>query len=216
MLSELTRDVPIGSRVTFWIKDGRQISGVLKEVSIDFVILEQDEDFITIHENIVAGLEYAEDPSIAKPKPSVMFPDERNKSIKTVRSQLSGAIRLTICDPYIFELPKETSEQKYIKEFISVLPLATLQYVDIFCRASYSEDVSKGIKSELKRHNIEVAIYTDNSIHDRVWMVNSTEAFLVGTSFGGIGNKVAFILDLPKEDVKIFKSYLNKIRRKAK
>ena len=39
-----------------------------------------------------------------------------------------------------------------------------------------------------------------DELHDRVWIVDSTRAFVIGASFNGLGNKCAFILELPEED----------------
>jgi hypothetical protein len=55
-------------------------------------------------------------------------------------------------------------------------------------------------------------MYKTKTIHDRVWIVEGRKAFVVGTSFQGIGNKFSFILDIPNVDLEIFNLHLEKIR----
>ncbi len=57
-------------------------------------------------------------------------------------------------------------------------------------------------------------MYRTKTIHDRVWIVEGRKAFVVGTSFQGIGNKFSFILDLPNEDLEKFNIYLERERVK--
>ena len=57
---------------------------------------------------------------------------------------------------------------------------------------------------------VSLKLFVDYSLHDRVWIVNDNHAFIVGTSFGSIGKKVAFIIDLPNDDYISFKKHLMK------
>ncbi len=48
LASTIQRQVPIGSRVTFWCKDGQESTGVLTELGRDHITLEQDSGITTI------------------------------------------------------------------------------------------------------------------------------------------------------------------------
>ncbi|TOM09059.1 hypothetical protein CGH83_22850 [Vibrio parahaemolyticus] len=70
------------------------------------------------------------------------------------------------------------------------------------------------IHKTLRSRNIKLTYIETNEIHDRVFIRDQDEAVLVGTSLGGYGNKLAFVLDLPNEDLENFKAALEKIRQK--
>jgi hypothetical protein len=61
--------------------------------------------------------------------------------------------------------------------------------------------------------NINLSNYPTTEIHDRVWIKNSGQAKLVGTSFGGLSHKLAFIVDLPQDDVVLFMHELYRIQQ---
>jgi len=64
---------------------------------------------------------------------------------------------------------------------------------------------------EFKRRlpgSIKLSLRTNSKIHDRVWIADKNTAFVIGTSFGGLGRRLAFLLDLPSEDLTRFKRYL--------
>ena len=68
------------------------------------------------------------------------------------------------------------------------------------------------MKAKLKEGR-NVTIYDTNLIHDRYILKNNSEGKMIGTSFGGIGNKVFTVLDLPREDVTTLKRYLHQIEQ---
>ena len=65
-----------------------------------------------------------------------------------------------------------------------------------------------------KNINIKLRNYPTGAIHDRVMIKDNDRAKMLGTSFGGLGSKIAFFVDLPEEDVTIFQKELHKIRTK--
>jgi len=54
--------------------------------------------------------------------------------------------------------------------------------------------------------------YKTSRVHDRVLIKNDNCAKVIGTSFGALGDKVSFILDLPSEDLKLLRQELHKIK----
>lgn len=134
----------------------------------------------------------------------------QKKSAKdTLRARLVGAGSLMICDPWILSLPKGiSSSREYIAQLSSVLPTNSLRHLDIVFDKS---KMTLGIAEELVRKfskTMTVTLHTDGSIHDRVWITDENRAYVVGTSFGGVGKKLAFILQLPPDDLEGFKKYL--------
>jgi len=147
------------------------------------------------------------------PTVGILFSGERQKSVRTLKSSIKHARTLTICDPYIFHVPQGTTDRGYIKELISTLPVDTLKHLDVVYRGTHSDELAQEFKAAMKRHAVTLGLFVDESIHDRVWVVDAETAFLVGTSFGGIGNKTSFILELPPEDLRDFKTYLHELRK---
>jgi hypothetical protein len=127
---------------------------------------------------------------------------------KKLRAKLLKAESLTICDPYLFAKPPKKNLETYLDNLLSVLPLKTLHFLVIV------HDKEKGnpqlIREFKKRipNTIKLSIRTNSTIHDRVWIVDKNTAFVVGTSFGGIGRRLSFLLDLPDDDLARFKRYL--------
>jgi hypothetical protein len=125
---------------------------------------------------------------------------------------LEGSRQLTICDPFFLCSIRATSPDDYVAAIESVLP-QTLKSLDIFSgRRRRDALVAKGLNQMFKRKGIRVNCYKTDDIHDRVWIKNYSEAYSVGTSFNGLGNKCAFILPLPSDDLRGFLTEIS-IRR---
>ena len=139
-------------------------------------------------------------------------PHPHETAKQALKSRLRNAEKLMICDPYIFNVPQDTTNAEYVRRFLSALPMKTLHHLEIV----YSDRKSPSIIQELRKRlptSVKLQLSVDESIHDRVWVVNDSKAFVVGTSFGGIGKKIAFILDLPDDDLIHFKRHLGRSRR---
>lgn len=145
--------------------------------------------------------------------PAARLIDERPLGRRTLKGLLKDANSLTICDPYLFNKPVSLRDDEYVKELVSVLPVDTLVKLDIFYRTVADTNVTWIFAKLIKGHGIHLERYPTQAIHDRVWIVDGCRGFVVGTSFGGIGNKLAFILDLPDEDLTEFKKFLYQLKR---
>lgn len=127
---------------------------------------------------------------------------------KKLRLRLQNAESLTVCDPYLFAKPKKERAEDYLDNLLSVLPLRTLRYLTIVHdRAKEHTPLVRAFEKKLPR-NINLLLRPNSDIHDRVWIVDKNKAFVIGTSFGGLGKRLAFLLDLPYEDLVRFKRYL--------
>jgi hypothetical protein len=136
----------------------------------------------------------------------------RETARQALKAKLRDAQKLIICDPYVFVIPQDTTETEYVKQLLSILPMNTLRVLEI----AYSGRKSPRVVQELKKQipaSVSLKLLIDGSLHDRVWIVNDSRAFIVGTSFGSIGKKVAFIIDLPDDDFVTFKKHITNIRK---
>jgi hypothetical protein len=128
----------------------------------------------------------------------------RQNALTHLNRSLDGAQHLTICDPYFLKSLRHMSAEEYVSGVERALP-QTLKALEIFAkRGVRNKDIADRLNQMFRRKSIRVKIYKTDDVHDRVWIKDSIEAFSVGTSFNGLGNKFAFILPLPLEDVRTF------------
>lgn len=149
----------------------------------------------------------------------------REDALKSLKKRITNAKSLIICDPYILSSGKGPDED-YVKELVDILPetLETLALVHSNKKANGKllEELENaidekmngndGIEGESTEHiqgkKIEVHIFENDTIHDRVWIIDSKQAFVTGTSFNSIGYQLSFILKLDKDDFLGFFEYL--------
>jgi hypothetical protein len=138
--------------------------------------------------------------------------DDRSNALTTIQSRISNAETLVLCDPYIFNFKlKNITTSEYIRILISIMPTCTLKKLDIFhgdYPVNHASEAERELRCQLNNTNIEINININKLLHDRVWIVNSDNAFVVGTSFNSIGDKLAFMLELPDSDLKEFIKHL--------
>ncbi|WP_257178697.1 MULTISPECIES: hypothetical protein [Bradyrhizobium] len=136
----------------------------------------------------------------------------RQQALAHLNDSLGGARHLTICDPYLLSSPGRISSEEYVNGIESALP-QTLRAVEIFSkRGVRNKDIADRLNQMFRRRDIRVRIYKTEDIHDRVWIKDSLEAYSIGTSFNGLGNKFTFILPLPSSDVRPFLSEIQILR----
>lgn len=128
----------------------------------------------------------------------------RSEAVRYLRDCLAGARQLMICDPYFLQPYGRLPKSEYLAAIADVLPQQLAQ-IELFVKPRKRDAEIAGRFNELcKARNIKLTCRKTDAIHDRVWIVDSARAYVVGTSFNGLGNKCAFILDLPDEDMKGF------------
>jgi len=105
MLSQLIqRQVPIGSRVTFSLKSGREISGVLIEIGRDHVTVESDGSSATVLTEMIGAWQILGDLPAAGKKPTEMqIPTGKDVSSDQLPSQLAEMQVGPISLPVAFE-----------------------------------------------------------------------------------------------------------------
>ena len=131
----------------------------------------------------------------------------RHNALTHINECLEGAQHLTICDPFF--LQSKMTPESYAEAVETVLP-QTLKSLEIFSRGGRRDKlITNALNQMFKRKGLKVNSYKVDDIHDRVWIKNYSNAYSVGTSFNGLGNKCAFILPLPPGDLRAFLAELN-------
>ncbi|BEV07792.1 hypothetical protein [Methylophilus sp. DW102] len=137
---------------------------------------------------------------------------------KHITSWLSGTSHLTVVDPYFFSFSGSNkiyrTQTQYVESIIELLP-RTLESIEVFHLPGPNRAIFSNIEKHCRKKNISLRNWATTEVHDRVLIKNKTEARALGTSFGGLGNKIAFVLDLPQEDLEIFWRELNRIKSRA-
>ncbi len=147
----------------------------------------------------------------------------RSAPLRELRLWLKDAKRVVIADPYFMhgntsgwgdltDDEKKDRADAYADEVRQVLgPVAE---VDVY----HLPDPPKELRTAMKRIAFEgrrVTPHETTEIHDRVWIKDGNDARVVGTSFGGIGSKLAFIIALSEEDRTRFQEELRRIAASA-
>jgi len=128
----------------------------------------------------------------------------RTDAIDYMHDGFSGAKQLVICDPYFLLSNTKNSKADYLDGIDDVIP-KTVKTIDLYVKPKKRDtEVADGFTKLCQDRGIKLTCRRTDELHDRVWIVDSTRAFVVGASFNGLGNKYAFILELPEEDRRKF------------
>lgn len=128
----------------------------------------------------------------------------RTEAINHLRVGFSGAKQLVICDPYFLLSNSRISKADYLSGIDTIIP-KTVTNIELYVKPRKRDfEVAAGFTKLCQERSIKLICRKTDELHDRVWIVDSTRAFVVGASFNGLGNKCAFILELPDEDRRNF------------
>ncbi|WP_342246769.1 hypothetical protein [Pseudomonas sp. OTU5201] len=128
----------------------------------------------------------------------------RAEAIDYMRNGFSGAKQLVICDPYFLLSNNKNSKSAYLAGVDDVIP-NTVKAIELYVKPRKRDaEVADGFTKLCQDRGIKLTCRKTDELHDRVWIVDSIRAFVVGASFNGLGNKCAFILELPEEDRRNF------------
>lgn len=104
--------------------------------------------------------------------------------------------RLTIIDGHIFSKSKRTkfSDTKRIISDVLEPFKNKIRFLDVI---TSSQDFQEKYYNTLSNYlnYLTLTVSTNSDFHDRFWIVDERQAFIVGTSINGIGNKHFFIQD---------------------
>ena len=143
------------------------------------------------------------------------LPNKEKQERKYLDRQLHGAEKLTIADPYFFSWSGPNrifdKEKKYTDFILQLIP-STVKTLEIFHLPGPNSRIFHKFDKMIRTKKIKPRYVETNEIHDRVFIKNDRDAVLLGTSLGGYGNKLAFILPIPKEDLMLFSKELERIK----
>jgi hypothetical protein len=147
----------------------------------------------------------------------------RATAIESLRSFVGNARKITICDPYLFatQRPDEAMDdlanilpRKFDQVELFVLPSKQSKLEHPL--ASGNPELAQMFTKYCRERGAKIRLYLTPNIHDRIWIKQdgrNSKACLVGTSLNGLGNRISFILGLPKRDLDDFEFELSRIRQ---
>ena len=139
----------------------------------------------------------------------------RAEAIDYMQDGFSGAKQLVICDPYFLLSNNKNSKTDYLAGIDAVIP-KTVKVIELFVKPRKRDaEVASGLTKLCQDRGIKLTCRKTEELHDRVWIVDSTRAFVVGASFNGLGNKCAFILELPEPDRRNFIKEVGLLRERT-
>lgn len=128
----------------------------------------------------------------------------RDSGLKEIRDFTWGAKELIIIDPYLFSGATKDAES-YLNDFkrSSRIDGNSLRKLHIIYNSKYplTQSIKRGIKRLAEQNDCTISSIGTDLIHDRIWIKDKNNAIVVGTSFGTLGKRVCFILELPKHDL---------------
>jgi len=133
----------------------------------------------------------------------------KKEGIKEIRDFTSDAKKIIIIDPYIYGGDTEKTDI-YLEHFKKASRIQNLERLHIIYGEKYgnTKKIRDGIKDLARENRCNFTEINTELIHDRIWIKNGEQAIVVGTSFGGLGNRVCFILELPNYDLVALKDFL--------
>lgn len=138
----------------------------------------------------------------------------RTEAIRHLHDVFNGARQLVICDPYFLK-PTIQTQQDYLAGISAVIP-KTVTNIELYVKPRVRDSVvAAGFTKLCKDRQIKLVCRKTEELHDRVWVVDSTRAFVVGASFNGLGNKCAFILELLEDDRQDFIREMGLLRERT-
>ena len=132
-----------------------------------------------------------------------------------LKEWLNGAKILEIADPYFFHMGSYKDTTQLVRNFEEILP-RSLRRLSIYHKPKPSKTLKQEFSDCIRGRGVQLDYFRTTILHDRVWIKDGNRAKVVGTSFNGLGNKLAFILDLPESDLRAFQTQMSNIRQRQR
>lgn len=125
------------------------------------------------------------------------------------------AEELVIVDPYLFPSAPRLGVVKYgefLAELISPL-LASRATVKCVVNSRSSSVVEEAARAHLLKLNSEavMVVHQTEDFHDRFWLADRTRGVVVGASLNGLGDRIFFLDDLARSDLKFLDDALRRL-----
>jgi hypothetical protein len=141
----------------------------------------------------------------------LVSPGNRSDGLRELRDFTADISKLTVLDPYFFSGDARLAPD-IADEFVRTARAGQghLKAVHVVRDAKRdTKAVFTGIKRALVKSGVRLTYSSSSELHDRVWIGDGKRAVAVGTSFGGLGTRAAFILELPAPDLKGILEFLH-------
>lgn len=143
------------------------------------------------------------------------MPGETERDLKYIKKKSQSNEWLIITDPYFLQWsgPNRAfvSEKIYTEYIVDYIP-KDLKKLDLFILPDPNKRIQKKFNDKIRSRGTLISYWETTEIHDRTIIRDNMTGTMMGTSFGGLGNKLAFILDIPPKDLENFMQQLNRIR----
>jgi hypothetical protein len=143
------------------------------------------------------------------------MPGETERDLKYIKKKSHSNEWLIITDPYFLQWggPNKAfaSEKIYTEYIIDYIP-RDLKKLDLFILPDPNKRIKKKFNDRIRGRGTLISYWETTEIHDRTIIRDNMTGTMMGTSFGGLGNKLAFILDIPTKDLENFMRELDRIR----
>ena len=138
---------------------------------------------------------------------------DRGQGLRDIRAFTSGTTKLIVIDPYAYAGESRESG-RYVSELAKAAHLPELKALHVVFSSSRGNTalIRKGIARVARESGAKFTDTDSDLIHDRIWIADRERALVVGTSFGGLGSKAAFLLPLPGIDLKELLRFLDERR----
>lgn len=123
---------------------------------------------------------------------------------------------LTLCDEWLLQGLGGVSSGAFLRDLLAALP-PQLTQLEIFVKPGKRDAViAAGLHDHCTQRGIPLIHRLTKELHDRVWIFDNRHAFVIGASFGGLTDRCAFILELPREPRERFIGKLRPLRERSR
>jgi|GEM_PF-6757410 len=141
---------------------------------------------------------------------------KRTEALRILRHQLYDSRELIIIDAYFFALPSKVTKEELINEMLDTLPNHIRRLLIITSMKNNFTNIYNEFERNFKRRfpNCQLDVILLSKIHDRVWINDSNDYLIVGTSFNGLGKSFSFIYSIKenRNKRKVNNYFIRKIR----
>ncbi len=125
---------------------------------------------------------------------------EREKVIEYLNEIMYDGKSIVIIDPYFFSKSTNITLKNYINDMEKVLKNINEVLIITHCN---KENYEKEVKEFFQKKNIKYRIFKTRKLHDRLWIKNKTDYYVVGSSFNSVGFSFGFIYKLERERIRV-------------
>lgn len=140
--------------------------------------------------------------TVAPDKPGLRV--ERDRALDRLRDFSRNANQLIISDPYFFA-GESNAAPAYVSDIVRATRLKSRSlkklHVIFDSRCGDTKSYASRIKKVCSDNGMSFTRKDTSMVHDRFWIKDRKSALHVGTSIGGLGRRLSYIIAMPDEDL---------------